>query len=146
MANEIKTNNILEILGLQEDQIFTVGINDRRFRFHKGCRQIWNHYTSSWDSFNDETPLIEIINNPHLINRKTKLTEKEIEICNLFDAMYVYRPDKGCRNVFLYKDPPVMEDGVVKESAEIARGNLIATVWDKYIFNEVLPGEVIKVR
>ena len=71
-------SRLAEILGVEEDEEFTVNGFVPVYRIHNGKREY--EYHGKWLHCNTEADLIELINNPSLIQHKPRFTDEEMTV------------------------------------------------------------------
>lgn len=85
-----KSSRLAEILGVEEDQEWTIeGNPDIIFRIHNGERQWKGKSSRKWDYCCQEAVLTKLINNPNLIQpiSSYQWTVREIEIAKAWKTM-----------------------------------------------------------
>lgn len=75
MANR---SRLAELLGVDEDEEFTVNGFIPVYRIHNGKREY--EYQGKWLCCNTEADLIELINNPSLIQKKPRFSDEEMTV------------------------------------------------------------------
>lgn len=121
---------ICKILGVEEDEEWSVKGEDTIYRIHEKCRQ--RKAANTWIPVQNEINLMRLINHPDRIIRKPRWTEQEVE-----DA-------KAVRRVF-------GRDGVIERYNKAMTEPYSNLVFDHLYINEDLfpslrPGESVKLE
>ena len=91
-------SRLAEILGVEEDEEFTVNGFVPIYRIHNGKREY--EYHGKWLHCNTEADLIEFINNPSLIQRKPRFSDEEMTVLR-----WLHKHGKLKKCKFVFGDP-----------------------------------------
>lgn len=72
-------SKLAEILGVEEDEEFTIKGECATYRIHNGKREC-KHNVDGWYTCGFEKELIELINDPSLIQKKPRFTDEEMTV------------------------------------------------------------------
>lgn len=81
-----ETSLICKILGVEEDEEWSVKGEDTIYRIHEKCRQ--RKAANTWIPVQNEINLMRLINHPDRIIRKPRWTEQEVERAKAIKLIY----------------------------------------------------------
>ena len=132
---------LAEMLGVEEDEVWTYPGLIGPYRVHDGIRQ-YKVRKGNWCNCANEVDLAEIINHPESIIRVPSLTEPELAICRAMGAKWVSRDD-DVRSVELWREKPRKTNSGIYVGEQ--SGSRIAMV-NPSLFPSVEPGDCIEVE